>query len=149
MTRPPNLLDDETRTRIEDLARRMDARPGDVPELGFVRDDGFPSCWQAPDGSWHLMSRERGQVISDRVATDREEFVRIVAEQIAEMRAHRLHEPGTPGFRRAAWQEQFDALGAVDRGWARQWLDATRTELISRGADAAVLDGLPSAQDSA
>ncbi|WP_221182439.1 immunity 63 family protein [Gordonia oryzae] len=30
--------------------------------------------------SWHLMSRERGQFVSDRVATERVEFVRIAPE---------------------------------------------------------------------
>ncbi|MGW0037026.1 Imm63 family immunity protein [Gordonia sp. NPDC003376] len=136
-------LDARMRGRIEDLARRMDAGPGDAPELRFVRDDGHPSCWSAPDGSWHLTIRERAHVLSDRSTTDSVEFLRIVAETIADLRARRMYPSGTPDDRRAAWATQYASLTAVDRTWARRWLETTRSDLVAAGADRSTLALLP------
>ncbi|NED63421.1 hypothetical protein G3I15_21050, partial [Streptomyces sp. SID10244] len=37
-----DLLDDEMRARIEDLAERLGARPEDLPVLGSVRGESTP-----------------------------------------------------------------------------------------------------------
>lgn len=140
-----SLLDAEMRSKVEDLASRMHARPTDLPELDHIRDDGVPSCWRDADGSWHLTVRERANTLSDRSTRDSDEYLRIVAQSIAEQQSYRLHPPGSPDFRRESWRAQFDSLAAINPLWARAWLTETRDTLVDRGADDAVLGLLPSA----
>ncbi|PBC39516.1 hypothetical protein CJ179_36480 [Rhodococcus sp. ACS1] len=47
----------------------------------------------------------------------------------------RLHSPEAPGFRAASWRTQYQLLKALDAGWAKAWLSATRTALTAAGAD--------------
>lgn len=137
-----DLLDDDMRGRIEVVATRLGARPGDVPTLGYSRDDGTPSCWRATDG-WHLSVSERDWVMSDRRTTDPNKFLGWVAESITEKMAWRRHPPEAPDFRRASWHEQYRLLAGLDQIWADSWLSATRSALVAAGAEQSVLDMLP------
>ncbi|WP_068274365.1 Imm63 family immunity protein [Aldersonia kunmingensis] len=137
-----DLLDDDMRGRIEAVASRLGARPGDVPTLGYSRADGTPSCWRATDG-WHLSVNERDRVMSDRHTTDPNEFLGWVAESVAEKMAGRRHPPEEPDSRRASWHEQYRLLAGLDQTWADSWLTTTRSALIAAGAEQSVLDKLP------
>ena len=131
------------RRRIQEMTRRLGARPEDMPALGQAHEDALPFCWTAPEGGWHLTVRERDRLVSDRHTTDPEEFVSWVAELVSERISLRLHPPGNPDFRRASWAAQYRLLADIDPTWADAWLTATRNALTARGADPAVLDLLP------
>ncbi|GAA3693476.1 Imm63 family immunity protein [Gordonia hankookensis] len=137
-----DLLDDEMRARIEDLAERLGARPEDLPVLGSVRGESTPYCVRGPDG-WHLTARERDRILSDRSTPDPDEFLRWVAESISERMSWRLHPPGSPDFSRASWQAQYEILASIDQMWADTWLSSMRSRLIDAGATADVLAMLP------
>ncbi len=136
-------LDPEMRSRIADLAATMSAEPSDVPRLGHILDDATPSCVRDSDGVWHLIIRERGTVMFDRQSSDPEEFLSWVAVAIAEAASYRLHSPGAPDYLRRIWAEQYRMLTAADPGWARTWLERTRTRLVDQGADDRELAQLP------
>ncbi|MFW0795292.1 Imm63 family immunity protein [Gordonia sp. CPCC 205515] len=143
MTGPDDRLDADMRARIVVVAQAMSAAPEDLPSLGHIRDDAAPSCWRDVDGAWHLTIRERGEVMFDRHSTDADEYLSWVAVSIAEQASYRLHPPGTDGFQRATWHEQYRLLAAVEQRWADDWLMRTRARLTAAGVDNSVLDDLP------
>lgn len=136
-------LDAALRRRIDEVATRMGAQRSDLPDFGVVRDDGYPSCWRDADGGRHVTSRERGTVLVDRVTSDPDEYLAMVAETIAELRANRLVPPGSEDYRRRSWQEMYTSLAQANPDWAQSWLAQTRAALIARGAGAELLEKLP------